>query len=248
MKRFFTRVHRRLFCRKGYGVHSPFVFELITNVLEEKHAYYGYADLKTARLFLQQDDEIRSLARQNPLARQALRKQALSLRECEWLFRLSNRFQLCHTVVVGSAMGLTPLSLTKYVSHGLHCIALEEEPTLASITRSLLRKRVTSPVEVRCGAYADLLPKALNELGTPDCIVLDVMPDVLLPLFRQCIDYIGEDTMLIIRNIRHSSAALETWRTICACPSATVCIDAYTWGIVFFRKGLPQQLFKTFVD
>ena len=29
--------------RKGYGVHSPFAFRFITDVIYESHPYYGYA-------------------------------------------------------------------------------------------------------------------------------------------------------------------------------------------------------------
>ena len=31
--------------RKGYGVHSPFAFNFITDVIYEKHPYYGYGEL-----------------------------------------------------------------------------------------------------------------------------------------------------------------------------------------------------------
>ena len=30
MRRLIVPLYRRLFCRKGYGIHSPFVFDLIT--------------------------------------------------------------------------------------------------------------------------------------------------------------------------------------------------------------------------
>lgn len=37
---------RRFRKRCGYGVHSPFAFDLITNVIYEKRPYYAYADLR----------------------------------------------------------------------------------------------------------------------------------------------------------------------------------------------------------
>lgn len=230
MKRFLKRLYRYLFCRKGYGVHSPFVFDLITNVLEERYGYYAYAELKTARLMLQDAAKMKNAG--------------LSQRECEWLFRLANRFKPSRIVTVGSGAGLIPLCLTSYVSGGVHGMALEQDAVIADMTRTLLHERATSPVEVRCEAYEIALPKALAEFGDPDCIVLDGATGALSALFRCCADYIREDTLLIIRGIDASPEANETWRTACAFPSATVSIDACTWGIVFFRPGLPRKTFR----
>lgn len=230
MKRFLKRLYRYLFCRKGYGVHSPFVFDLITNVLEERYGYYAYAELNAARLMLQDAAKMKNAG--------------LSQRECEWLFRLANRFKPCRIIMVGSGAGLIPLCLTSYISGGIHGIALEQDAVIAGVAQTLLRERATSPVEVRCEPYEVSLPKALDEFGHPDCIVLDGATSGLSALLRNCADYIHEDTLLIIRGIDASPEANEAWRTACAFPSATVSIDACTWGIVFFRPGLPRKTFR----
>lgn len=234
MKRFLKRLYRYLFCRKGYGVHSPFVFDLITNVLEERYGYYAYTELKAARLMLQDAAKMKD----------ASKYQRLSPRECEWLFRLANRFKPCRIIMAGSGAGLIPLCLTSYVSGGVHGIALEQDAMIADVARTLLRERATSPVEVRCEAYEVSLPKALAEFGHPNCIVLDGKASGLSALLRCCGDYIHEDSLLIIRGIDASPEANEAWRTACAFPSATVSIDACTWGIVFFRPGLPRKTFR----
>ena len=149
MKRLIVPLYRRLFCRKGYGVHSPFVFDLITNVLEESRGYYAYTRLHAAHALADPHDR-------------------LPLRDSRWLFRLANRFHPRHLVIVGTGGGLTPLSLTAYVSSGLHTTALEECPTTADTVRTLLHNRTMSPIEVHCGTYETELPKALTEYGRPD--------------------------------------------------------------------------------
>ena len=149
MRRLIVPLYRRLFCRKGYGVHSPFVFDLITNVLEESRGYYAYTRLHAAHALADPHDR-------------------LPLRDSRWLFRLGNRFHPRHLVIVGTGGGLTPLSLTAYVSSGLHAIALEECPTTADTVRTLLHNRSMSSIEVRCGTYETELPNALTEYGRPD--------------------------------------------------------------------------------
>lgn len=48
LKRIGSRFKRFRY-RKGYGVHSPFAFQLITEVIYEKYPYYNYADLESLR-------------------------------------------------------------------------------------------------------------------------------------------------------------------------------------------------------
>ena len=52
-------LYRGIRYRKGFGVHSPFVFNLITKVIEERCQYYSFYDIELIRKqLLFQDDEI----------------------------------------------------------------------------------------------------------------------------------------------------------------------------------------------
>ena len=42
-------LYRSIRYRKGFGVHSPFVFDLITKVIEEKCPYYSFQDIELLR-------------------------------------------------------------------------------------------------------------------------------------------------------------------------------------------------------
>ena len=42
-------LYRGIRYRRGYGVHSPFVFNLITKVIEERCSYYSFYDIELIR-------------------------------------------------------------------------------------------------------------------------------------------------------------------------------------------------------
>ena len=42
-------LYRGIRYRKGFGVHSPFVFNLITKVIEERCQYYSFYDIELIR-------------------------------------------------------------------------------------------------------------------------------------------------------------------------------------------------------
>ena len=51
-------LYRRVRYRKGYGVHSPFVYNLITKVIEESGHFYLLDDIALTRLKLQYREEL----------------------------------------------------------------------------------------------------------------------------------------------------------------------------------------------
>lgn len=48
-KKYYIKAIRRLRHRRGFGVHSPFAFNLITKVIEENFMYYSYAEIEQIR-------------------------------------------------------------------------------------------------------------------------------------------------------------------------------------------------------
>jgi predicted O-methyltransferase YrrM len=242
-------IYRKLFCRKGYGVHSPFAFNLITRVIEERCPYYFYQELAMARQQLLHSD--RTLLRQGRQVsiRTLFRKQGITQQESELLFRLANCCQPRFILTLGSSMGLIPLSLTGYAS-GLHCIALESEPGLAAIAHTLLqRARSRVEIEIRTGACDRLFPEALEAFPQIDCLFWSKEPDAasLADFFRQSLPRIHDETVCIMEGIRTSSAKYRLWQQFRLHPKVTATIDLYTWGLLFFQPKLHQRTYKSFI-
>ena len=55
---------RRFLTSRGFGVHSPFAFRFITEIVGERYAYYGYDDIETA---IEKHPEERKLRRHSRL-------------------------------------------------------------------------------------------------------------------------------------------------------------------------------------
>lgn len=81
---------RRFRHRRGYGVHSPFAFDVITNVIYEKTSYYAYAQIeKEQKGSTSQTDDTAT--------------NALSIKKNRLIFRLVNRFQPSLILDAGAA-------------------------------------------------------------------------------------------------------------------------------------------------
>ena len=94
VKQFCQRKIRKIRHRKGYGVHSPFAYGLITKVIEEKSGYYAYKQIEDLHRTLHD-------------------RQNFNKRKCRLLFRLANRFKPRCIIECGSEDGYSTLYLQK---------------------------------------------------------------------------------------------------------------------------------------
>ncbi|MDR2470154.1 MAG: hypothetical protein LBD27_06720 [Tannerella sp.] len=235
-------VCRRLFCRKGYGVHSPFAFDLLTHVIEERWPYYFYRDIEAMRRQLLQSKRTLSRQERSISVRKALRRQGISQQEAKLLFRLANYCKPLSILTLGSSMGLIPLSLSGYAS-GLRCLTLESDTAFASLAHASLPPEIQARVEIRTGDdYERLLPEALDTLSRIDFLYLDRALDAtaLEHIFQRCRAFMHHKSVCLVGGIRTSPAKYRQWRQLGQQPEITLTVDLYTSGLFFFLSGIRR--------
>ncbi len=102
LKKYLTKGIRKVRHRKGHGVHSPFAFALITQVINERSPYYAYQDILKAW---------RKQSRKRRILPNFVNKRANSTKVLFLLYRLVNRFKARAILEVGSTDGLTTLAM-----------------------------------------------------------------------------------------------------------------------------------------
>lgn len=242
-------LYRSIRYRKGFGVHSPFVYNLITKVIEEKCSYYSFYDIELLRKQLlfkddiitypdrQHKDRLKSRSIGEIVKREAIRPKHGAL-----LFRLTNYFKSTNILQLGPSMGLSTLYLTSYATD-LKCIALENIPQFAAIARQAFAKEARNPIDLRVGNYKELLPQALNDIKELDFVFFNTLYEQQnnVWLFNECMRHAHNDTIFVFEGIKASRKMREFWEEIRQCPEVTVSIDLYSLGIVFFNKKLYKR-------
>jgi hypothetical protein len=100
-------LYRYLFCRKGHRIHSPFVYELITNVIGEKIPYYCYEQLN-----------------KKYLAQRERNDKLLSRREYKFFFRVANKFKPANILVIADDSGLSAMYVSAF-SKRARCVVTD---------------------------------------------------------------------------------------------------------------------------
>jgi hypothetical protein len=226
-----NKLYRRLFCRGGHGVHSPFAFDLITTVIEDNCGYYCYDSLGTVRKQLLFDESKIRYKNCEYTVKQYLDKHCFSESEDRLLFRLANRFRPRTILMTGSDLALAPLYLTAY-SKDARCIVIEKEKDVAVVSRKYIEK-YSSSIELVCSG--DFVNSNIDFIvlgnGSSD--------------FETSLELINDETVLVIADINASKVSRKNWKLICNHPRVTVTFDLYSLGIVFFNPKLHRKSYKS---
>jgi hypothetical protein len=241
-----TWIYRKLFCRKGYGVHSPFVYDLITQVIEEKCYFYAYRNISLIRLQLLQNEQFVHYKGKRITVKKALRRYGISKKEGELLFRLTNYFKPHTILCIGSSLGLIPLYLTRYDST-VQCITLESEPDFANQAMCFLRREENPSLQIQIGSISETVPESIVQFQRIDCIYINKNVEIndLEVIFTQCFPYVHDTAFCVLAGIRSSKEKYHYWKQLCQHPNVTVTIDLFYTGILFFKPDLHKRVYKT---
>ena len=236
MKDAINRLYRTIFCRGGHGVHSPFVFDLITTVIEEKCLYYCYARLKHVRELLCRNRDKVEYHNRRYAVNDFLNSFCFSERDDKLLFRLANRFQPQTIYITGSDLGLAPLYLTSW-SESAVCTVFEPEPSLAAIAEEIIKKHSPASIDINV-----IYNPEIAEGSVFDFIV--VGKTFSIDDFDRFLSHINDNSVMVISEINSSAKNRNKWKMVCVSPKVTVTIDMYSLGIVFFNPKLHRKTYK----
>jgi len=247
-------IYRRIRHRKGHGVHSPFVFNLITKVIEEKSPYYTFHEIELLRKRLSFKEERitypdrhhKGKLRTRSIAR-IVAQEAINPKHGALLFRLTNYFKPEHILQIGPSMGLSALYLSSYRT-GVNCIALEHVKEFATISQWVYQQAFRNPVTLQVGAYEEILPPVLSSLKQLDFVYFNTATETFENewIFKTCLEHIHARTVFMIKGIKSNKEMRELWQQVLARPEVTVTIDLYSMGLVFFNPKLHKRNYKVY--
>jgi predicted O-methyltransferase YrrM len=240
-----------------YRVHSPFVYSLLINVIEDKRYYYAFDPLKTLRArLLQQNQTVAVLdlgagSRKNSGKTRKISEIAKTSVSPEWqcqmLFRLVDFFKPETVLELGSSLGVSSMYL-HFGNQRAKMVSLEGSPEIAKQAKENF-KLLNANIDLIEGNFSETLQLALNKLGKIDLAFIDghhaEVPT--LNYFEQILPYCNEDSVLIFDDIYWSDEMAAAWKKIKLNPAVTMSIDLFYFGIVFFKKEFKEKQHFTLI-
>ena len=245
--RFFGRA------KTAYRLHSPFVYELARELLEDRRHYYAFEAIEALRAKLLTDERELTITDYGAgskvvpgnrrsirsLARYAAKGPALG----RLLFRIVRFAQPKTLLEFGTSLGISALYQRAAAPSGARLITLEGCPQIAAAARRHFGILHRSDIEQRVGPFADTLDAALAELGSLDYVFFDGnhREAPTLDYFARCLPHAHARSVFVFDDIHWSSGMERAWAQIQAHPQVTCTVDLFFVGLVFFRPEIRNR-------
>ncbi len=250
-----AKSYLRFLWRSGnqHGLHSPFVFDLVTKCFYNKKNRKSYQVLSAHREALEQDSREISVEdfgsgsrifKSNLRAVNAIAKNAgISPKRAELLNRLVDYFEVEEVLEIGTSVGLATMALAVDNTKA-QITTIEGCPQTAAIAKEYFSKFGVNSITSEVAKFEKFIKDIPSERKY-DLIYFDGNHTIeaTISYFESLLKTTHNNSVWIFDDIHWSKGMTKAWEFIKVQPEVTVTIDTFQWGFVFFRKEQVKQHF-----
>ena len=237
---------------RGHGIHSPFVFDLITKVLNDRSHYPEYDKVEALRQQLLTNKTLLNIEdfgagssvtkmKQRSVASIA-RSVAKPKKFGQLLFRMVKMYQPKTILEIGTSLGITTSYLSLAKPDG-NTITLEGAKEVAAVAKNNFASLGLQNISITEGNFDHTLLSVISPLSTVDFVFIDGnhRREPTERYFQELLLKTNHESILVFDDIHWSREMEQAWETIKKHPSVRCSIDLFFIGIVFFRKEFREK-------
>jgi predicted O-methyltransferase YrrM len=237
---------------KGHGIHSPFVFDFITSVLNDRQSYPAYEQVELLREELLRNNTLIRIedlgagsavsSRKDRRIRDIARHSVKSKKYGRLLYRMVKKYQP-HTIVeLGTSLGLTT-SYFSLANKDATVVTIEGAGEVAAVAETNFKRTGLDNIILKRGNFDVELPHLLQDTPEVDLAFIDGnhQEGPTLTYFEEFIPKVKNHSILVFDDIHWSRGMENAWQKIRGHASVRCSIDLFFIGIVFFRDEFKEK-------
>lgn len=237
---------------RGHGVHSPFVFDFVKNILRDKNQYSCYAAIELQREQLLQNGELievedfgagSAVMKSNKRVIKNIAASSLKPKKfAQLLFRIVQYYQPVTIIELGTSLGITTCYLAKGTETG-KVFTCEGSANIAAIAQKNFEQLQIKNIRLTLGDFAKTFQPLLNETSKVDLAFIDGnhRKQPTLDYFTKLLNHSTRSTILIFDDIHWSEEMEAAWNVIQQHPTVTLTIDLFFIGLVFINPNFKEK-------
>lgn len=238
--------------RKGHGIHSPFVFDLVTRIFTGKAGEENAARIERLRKILKKDPGIiavkdfgaGSAGGKDKILKVSdiVRKSAVPKKYGILLSNLAHEFGMPLIIEFGTSFGISTMYLASGCT-GAEVITMEGSSVMAGAASENFVESGLANIKVLTGPFEENMAKIIDLGISPGLVFIDGnhRKEPTLHYFEKIAKISDNETVIIIDDINYSPAMAEAWSLIKKNKKVSLTVDIFRMGIVFFRKAIVCQ-------
>ena len=237
---------------EGHGIHSPFVFDFIIHVLNDKKKYDCYRKIEFVRKQLLKNNnkiEVEDFGAgsavipfKNRIVKDIAASSLKKKKYAQLLFRIAKYYDAKTIVELGTSFGITTSYLAS-ANRDSKIFTFEGAKNIAKIAKENFKTLQLKNVEMVEGSFEKTLPSITNKIEKIDFLFVDGnhRKDPTLGYFNFFLSKVTNNSIFIFDDIHWSQEMEEAWKLIQANDSVTLTIDLFFIGLVFFSTDFKVR-------
>lgn len=234
--------------RKGHGIHSPFVFDLVSNVFRNKIDPLIVLDIEKVRKKMLSERRIVEIndlgagsVRNNSNYRKVseiARNSAVPKKYGAILHNMALSFGAPYIVELGTSLGISTMYLAS-AGRNIPVYTVEGCKTISSLAAENFNESGFTNISLYNRSFEEFMPGLTSFSGSPGLVFIDGnhRKEPVLNYFSRFAEIAGEKTVVILDDIHSSEEMEEAWRIIKSDGRVRFSIDIFRMGMLFFRGG-----------
>lgn len=239
-----------------YYLHSPFVYNLMVNVIQDDRHFYAYDEIQHLKTELLRSKETITINEQGAgskkmgntrTLKQIIKVASATPKKGKLLFRLINYFNCKDILELGTSVGLGTAYMAKANAKN-NITTIEACTNTLKLAQQNFKKLNLENIKTINYTFSNFFTKVLHQNQQYDFVFIDGdhKKESTLNYFDQLLHLKKENAVFVFDDINWSQAMYEAWQQIKKHPEVTISIDLFQLGIIFFKKDQVKQHFQLY--
>jgi len=236
---------------KGHGIHSPFIFSIVSGVFRNKidpDVVLTIESIRKKNLSDARTINILDLGAGSSMMKKNIRRvseiarySSVPVKYGVLLARMAAEFGKPAVVEFGTSLGISTMYLASGCPESV-IYTMEGCQETALIARDNFNDAGLRNIKLLTGSFDSLLPEIKNLKVKPGLVFIDGnhREEPLMKYFSTMSDISGPETVIIIDDIHTSEEMESAWNRIRQHENVSFTVDIFRMGMVFLRKGISH--------